>query len=349
MVMLVNVLSPAAAALVIDPTTPTTLFVCLNDGIFKSSDRGTTWTASNDGLGDASALTVVLDPLTPTTLYAVAGDSGIFKSIDSGAHWTVIYHGLGEIPILTLAIDPQTPKVLYAGTNSGGVVKSTDGGQSWTAINRGLTTGASRLVRILVIDPVTPTTLYAGTNGGVYKSTDSGTIWTAMNKGFSGIADESDVYLPMVSHLVIDPVTHSTLYAAANTNAGGIFKSIDGGASWTGPSRGWPENYGVDALVIDPMSPTTLYAAIYMAGVFKSTDDGLHWTAINSGLPRYSESRVETTSLYVTRLAIDPNNPTILYALASSNGGDGVFKSTNAGITWTYSNLGVSGAATAPR
>jgi hypothetical protein len=88
-VVFVSVLSglvlPAHGALVLDPTTPTTLFAGINEGVFKSTDGGVSWTASSTGMGDSAVLSLVLDPTTPTTIYGVAGDRGIFKSVDGGA------------------------------------------------------------------------------------------------------------------------------------------------------------------------------------------------------------------------------------------------------------------------
>src|SRR5213594_1715584 len=89
--------------------------------------------------------------------------------------------------------------------------------------------------------------------------------------------------------LAIDPDSPTTIYAGAESS--GVFKSSDGGGSWTHTSL-----TGVDvrALAIDPLTPTTRYAGTYGAGVFKSTDGGTSWIAANTGLPdgRSEERRV---------------------------------------------------------
>src|SRR5207247_10222100 len=86
----------------------------------------------------------------------------------------------------------------------------------------------------------------------------------------------------------------------------GVFKSSDGGGSWTHTGL-----TGVDvrALAIDPLTPTTLYAGTYGAGVFKSTDGGRSWSGANSGLP----------DGYVRALAIHPPTPALLYVSISSD------------------------------
>src|ERR1035438_4060631 len=100
--------------------------------------------------------------------------------------------------------------------------------------------------------------------------------------------------------LAIDPPTPATLYAAEY--GGGVFKSINGGASWSASSSGLT-NLGVLALVIDPSNPATLYAGTVNGGLFKSSNGGASWSASNPGLP-YD----------VRALAIDPWNPATLYA-----------------------------------
>jgi uncharacterized protein (TIGR03437 family) len=128
--------------------------------------------------------------------------------------------------------------------------------------------------------------------------------------------------------LAIDPSNPATLYAAEY--GGGVFKSSNGGASWSASSSGLT-NLGVLALVIDPSNPATLYAGTIKGGVFKSSNGGASWSASNTVLP-YD----------VRALAVDPWNPSTLYAGidAIPNGG-GVFKSTDGGASWSASSAGL--------
>lgn len=113
-----------------------------------------------------------------------------------------------------------------------------------------------------------------------------------------------------INLLVIDPMTPTTVYAG--TFGGGVFKSTDGGDSWSVRNTGLT-NTDVSALVIDPMTPTTVYVGTGGDGVFKSTDEGATWKASNTGL----------TNTWIISLAIDRATPTIVYA--GTNGG-GVFR-----------------------
>ena len=174
-------------------------------------------------------------------------------------------------------------------------------------------------ITALAINPANPSTLYAGTAGsGVFKSTDSGGTWAAINSGLTN---------PNVVTLAIDPKTPSTLYAA--TQYGEVFKSTDSGGTWadTGLSD-------VSALAVDPVTPSTLYAGgTNGEGVFKSTDAGRTWTAANVGLG-------DLTGVEVPTLAINPLTPTTIYAgLSAFDFTNGVFRSTDAGRTWTSEGL----------
>src|SRR5437870_7033894 len=84
-----------------------------------------------------------------------------------------------------------------------------------------------------------------------------------------------------IGALAIDPVTPATLYAGAYS--GGVFKSTDGGGSWTAVNTGLTD-VCVRTLAIDPQTPATLYAGTDRGGVFKSTNGGASWTAVNTGV-----------------------------------------------------------------
>ena len=128
--------------------------------------------------------------------------------------------------------------------------------------------------------------------------------------------------------LALDPTTPTTLYAG--TAYDGVFKSTDGGESWSPASTGLTSTY-VQALALDPTTPGTLYAGTAYEGVFKSTDGGGSWSAASTGL----------TNPYVFALALDPATPVTLYAGTAEGG---VFRTTVAGAggTVTSNDGGIS-------
>jgi hypothetical protein len=251
--------------------------------------------------------------------------------------WTS--HGPFTVQVYALAIDPTTPSTLYVSMYDVGVFKSIDAGRTWDTTGPLLVGDAWALA----IDPITPSTLYAATTYVVSRSSDSGASWQGQNSGLNTCS---------LSALAINPLTPSILYVAAlyhdDSGCGGLFKSVDGGLTWTAADAGLPPAglhpsggpASVAALAIDPVTPTTLYAgigggfpAVEGQGVFKSIDAGVTWFAANAGFP---------PSTCVSAVAVDPLVPSTLYAASGGifcGAGRGVFKSTDAGATWNATGL----------
>jgi photosystem II stability/assembly factor-like uncharacterized protein len=188
-------------------------------------------------------------------------------------------------------------------------------------------------VYALVVDPQNSRTLYASTDRGLFKTRDGGASWVEMNspKGLNGWG----------LSLAIDPQTSGTIYAGLSGDR--VYKSTDGGETWTAPSAGMEDyfNWTVlpGSLAIDPQNPATLYAAMHH-GVYKSTDGGASWRAATAGLPLGLDD--------VRMLAFDPKKSATVYAACRGdvNGGGvfvvgGAYKSTDGGITWRAVNVGL--------
>jgi photosystem II stability/assembly factor-like uncharacterized protein len=234
----------------------------------------------------------------------------LFKSTDGGANWDDV-PGLA-FAITSLVVDPKETTTLYAQTYNE-VMKSTDGGASWRLVKTGF-------FGTLVGDPVRSGVLYASYFGNAYKSVDAGVTWQRL-----GIATGA---------LIIDPKMPDTLYAGAGpgppvqalvATPGVMFKSTDGGTSWTTLDFGLPVD-NVQCLAIDPKVTSTLYAGTASQGLLKSTDGGATWLR---------------TGVFVSSLVVDPINTGILYALGTDRV---VIRSTDGGISWnqTLQNIGGS-------
>jgi photosystem II stability/assembly factor-like uncharacterized protein len=127
-----------------------------------------------------------------------------------------------------------------------------------------------------------------------------------------------------ISTIVIDPMTPAIIYAGTD---GGVFKSMNGGESWSAINTGLTD-YEVWDLVIDPITPRVVYAGT-TGGVFKSMNGGENWSAVNTGL----------TDTDITGLAIDPATPATLYVVTRLGK---LFKSINGGGKWSADNTGLT-------
>jgi len=285
-------------ALVINPLTPTIIYVGTDSGIFKSVNSGQEWIGMNSGLPDGDILDMVIDPVTPTILYATTA-GGVFKSTNAGETWNADNNGLPNEQVSKLAIDPITPATLYVITFFDGVFKSTNSAGSWSAINRGLDDGDPAVV--LAVDPMLPNTLYLGTySGGVFKSINGGQRWNAVNEGLALDTPNEN----SIDEIAIDPSKPTTLYAI--TRYKGIFKSINGGQHWAAFDTGLPMNEASNStLLIDPLTPTTLYIGTSSGQLFKSMDDGKSWQV-------FDNTDINSTD-FISVLAVNPLNTTILY------------------------------------
>jgi photosystem II stability/assembly factor-like uncharacterized protein len=136
---------------------------------------------------------------------------------------------------------------------------------------------------------------------------------------------------PVVNVLLSDPVDPGTVYAGANI---GVYKSTDGGVSWSNSSDGIFELDTITTMVFDPANSSTLYASGFFGCLYQSTDAGSHWTSSCSDVNNHGLDLFPINSL-----AIDPVTPTTIYA----GGGalDFVSKSTDGGQTWHPSNFGI--------
>jgi hypothetical protein len=361
-------------SVVVHPNDNTRIFAGFGDSIsdpspafYRSTSVGT-WTVSNSGLNAYQLRTVLIDPTTAgtigsTVIYAVGSgfdstppsspgrNSGIYKSLDGGLTWTTKNGGI--------------PTVATTGHFAGNLRTIIADPRSCDA--RGAT------APVCSSGPLQ--TLYA-TGGGrpnlsgpnthpwrVLKSTDAGANWADSSAGLpddnrdvSGCPGDS---IDGVTPIVMDPSNSNILYigtfasavdAACNSVTpqvlSGVYKSIDGGASWTRFSNGLPTYVGSSAvydtlsLAIDPASPQTLWVSTISADfnipgeLYKTIDGGANWTLSNAGI----------TGPDVRALLVDPANPGTLYAasggLGAANPG-GVYKSVDGGATWLSISVGL--------
>jgi hypothetical protein len=213
------------------------------------------------------------------------------------------------------------PNVVYAGLEGGGVFKSTTGGASWTPFNSGFANPATVNVRALLTSG-TGTTVFAGTDSGLFKS--SGGAWQPLAQG----PEDNPAQPKKLNHPVQSLVSLTAGPMLAGVFSGGVYKSSDGGATWSPPAAnsGMPSSETVYGLTEN--IPGLVYATAG-SGVYVSLNQGSTWTRKSDGIPA-SASPI-TTWAY-------PERPQVLFTSTSSNG---IYRSINAGLTWAPENGGL--------
>jgi len=225
-------------------------------GVWKTTNKGVTYSPIFDGQGSYSIGCVTLDPSNPSTVWVGSGENnnqravsygdGVYKSDDGGKTWKNM--GLKNSEhIAEIIVHPTNPNIVYVGaygpvwTEGGdrGVYKSTDGGVTWTNVK---SVSAYTGCNDLVMDPRNPDVLYAafhqrirkvftyiggGPESALYKSNDGGATWKKLEGGLPG-GDVGRI------GLAISPVNPDVLYTVveAKEDKGGIYRSVDKGASW---------------------------------------------------------------------------------------------------------------------
>ena len=229
-------------------------------------------------------------PGDPLTYYAGAATGGIWKSVDGGEYWKPIFDGQPDHAIGALAVAPSDPQIVWAGTGEphirsnvsigSGVYKSTDGGETWQEMNM---KWPSRTARI-VIHPTNPDIVYVAALGhshgpqkerGIFRTLDGGTTWKhvlAVDENTGASSLEMDPNNPRILYAGMWEVVIHTWGRESGGEGSGIYKSKDGGETWTElEGNGLPElPIGKVDICLTPANSDRVYALI-------ETGDGVPW------------------------------------------------------------------------
>ena len=241
--------------------------------------------------GDGSA--TAIDPALTSTMYAVCTQTDIEKSTQSGAFlsWSAAATGInnGEQVEFSppLALDPSTPENLYFGTQY--LYQTVNGAGSWQKISPNLTSNSGfwSVVTAIAVAPSSSNTVYVGTG-------DSH-LWVSNNAllGTSATFMNHSAGLPprVITDIAVHPTTPTTAYVTfsgfkgfSGDTKGHVFRTTNGGATWTDISSDLP-NTPVNAIVINPAAPAQVFVGTDV-GVFYTTNGGVSWTTLINGLPR---------------------------------------------------------------
>ena len=239
------------------------------------------------------------------------------------------------------------PMTYYMGSTGGGVWKTEDAGITWNNISDGfLKTGS---VGAIEVAPSDPNVIYLGMGehavrgvmtshgDGMYKSTDAGKTWSHM--GLSASHHIAEIQIHPQNHDILWVAVQGQLYGKSRER--GVYKSIDGGASWQQVLY-VNDNTGAADLSLDPSNPRILYAGMWDhqrtpwqirsggegSGIWKSVDGGKEWKKLEEGLPK---------KMGKVSVDVSPANPQRVYANIEAEKG-GVFRSDDGGKTWSQTS-----------
>jgi len=301
---------------------------------------------------DAKGLFLFLFPMICT--FSLSAQTLLNDTVFSGLKLRNIGPALMSGRIADIAIHPENENIWYVAVGSGGVWKTCNSGTTWQAI---FDHQAVYSTGCISIDPSNHHVVWLGTGenvggrhvgfgDGIYKSEDDGATWTNMGLKTS----------EHISKIIVHPTNSDIIWVAAQGplwNKGGergIYKSSDGGKSWT-QTLGDDQWLGATDLLIDPRNPDILYAATWQrhrnvaaymgggpgSGIYRSDDGGNSWTQLKKGLPSGNLAKIG--------LAISPQQPDVVYAAIELNHRKGgVYRSSSKGASWRKMSDAVSGA-----
>lgn len=285
------------------PSTPSTILVGSDAGVYTSRDSGATWHLTQPGV---RAWVVGFDARNANAALAGTASRGVMYSPDAGTTWVDASAGLpagADVRALAFGLDG-----LAAGTDNG-VYLSADG-KNWHYVglvgdsvsSLAVATNAPQFTVIAGIDSgnLAPGFLYRGT----------GTTWQALQSGLPTGAAAS----ALTAGPIDATVTQRPLVAVTTK---GVYRSGDSGSTWTS-ATGVPQAVSPTTATFDPLDPSVVYAGADQGGstggaLLRSTDSGMTFSAFQSGLP--------ANAVNVERIALAPTNPlTVIVALDPPKG-----------------------------
>jgi len=390
--------------LAVDPQDPQTLYAATSGGVLKSVNGGANWESKNAGLSELRVDKLAVCQSEPNVLYCASGANfaavyvsedgaeswqrrdegvprgvfsprlivspvsadvayvgtpfGVYRTVDRGLSWSAANLGIACSTVSDMAFHPNHPGTIFVAT-SGGLFRTTDNGESWDLMAM---EGKSAQVRMVALDPLKPSTVYASVNDTLIKSVDGGDIWAPLYQTEGTILE-----------LVIDPLDTQTMYMT--TALPGLYKSQDGGYTWTPATSGVNMPGMVLDLVVkcDPKDPSVVWLGIngFPGGAVYRTEDGAEsWQLIiahatcdmvispaedtvylagpnglvigrsdGNGGYTFQEEAPGLLDKRVNSLSMAPDNPNVLYVGTGMMGETslfaGLYKTTNGGESWT--------------
>ncbi len=286
-----------------------------NDGgIYRSTNAGLTYASLNANLPITQFYEMGISTLDPTRMGGGTQDNGSWDRKTGTGNWSKSTGGDG----FYVVFDPTNANYIYTESQNGYHYRSTNGGASYSGINTGLY-GSGLWSTPVAIHPTTPTVLFTATTKQLYKTTNRGTLWVP----FHGNMDSAS----SINYIAINPRNGNHMFVGYRN--GRIWRSVNGGASWTNSQSGLPTRVCTD-IQPHPTNDSIWFASFSgysTPNVFRTTNGGATWAGISSSL----------AALPVSAIEVNPWDPDMIFA-----GTDlGVYVTTNGGSTWSIVSQGM--------
>jgi photosystem II stability/assembly factor-like uncharacterized protein len=297
-------------------------------GVFRSSDRGATWTRLGGGLPNLSATSLALDPSAPGRLYCGVGhvfghaQNGVWRTLDGGATWTQLAGGLpaSQAGRVTVALAPSSPARLYAlitrpadatggGASTLGAWRSSDGGNTWTALPvPSFQATYGWYLSVVSVRPSDPNTVFMG-GLTLERSTSSGSSW-------------SSVTPPHVDLHALAWDAAGRLWAGDD---GGVHRSSDLGASWSALNAGLGLTQFYAGLSSHPSDERVFFGGLQDNGSVRRTTATSSWSAVFGGDGGWTQ--------------LSQTSPSTVFV--EYQGTANLFRSTDGGTSFSFSGAGI--------
>jgi photosystem II stability/assembly factor-like uncharacterized protein len=282
----------------------------------------------------------------PTTFYFGSATGGLWKTTDGGEVWKPLWDKFPEAysAVGAVAVAPSDPKVVYVGTGEtnirgnvaigNGLYKSTDAGKTWKF--SGLRD--TEVIGRIIVDPKDPNIVFVAALGhtfsdneerGIFKSTDGGATWKKVlyvDQKTGGVDVRFDPSNPKVLWAGMWQAYRKPWIMESGGPGSGLYKSTDGGETWTRLSGGGLPEGILGRINVAPTSdPKRIYAMIEAkkGGLYRSDDGGATWALIND------KNDYRQRAWYFNTVVADPKNSDVVYVMNTS-----AYRSTNAGKTF---------------
>lgn len=284
---------PQVRALLVHPENPATIFAGTQAGVYRSEDRGESWTATDSLQGDVWSLAV--HPHDSHVMFAGYDRCRVCRSKDGGASWQQMHTETIAFPHITMhpqeivkrvigiAIDAHNPQDVYGAIEVGGLIASRDGGEHWESITDGHYTRLGPVdLHGVVVSPTAAGLVYIITQLAMFRSRHRGKHWE--------LVPIEDMF-PGGTYcrgLIVAPDDPKTMYVAAGAGggsappgieeAGVLVRSKDAGESWERVDLGEMAPSRMFQTAIDRAAPSHVYCCARDGQVYSSSDGGENWS-----------------------------------------------------------------------